>query len=171
MLIVIEGPNGAGKSTLIDYLIDNYKAKTYHFSKDTDNSFKGHLSKLSEMYFAEELWIWDRGNLGESIYPILWNRQSAMTDIEKFTLYKVQECLNIPIIVFYSSNFETLKERLFKRGDEQYVLDTIETENQLWQELAHRLSVNHNNIFHIDIYKEIDQIKCFEELNNKNNWI
>ena len=45
-------------------------------------------------------------------------------------------------IIFYASDFNTLKERLFKRGDTQQVLDNAEKINEVFKDLAEQLNIN-----------------------------
>lgn len=71
---------------------------------------------------------------------------------------------NIIYVIFYASNFNDLKERLFSRGDIQQVLDNAEKINMLYIILAKMFKELYNNVHIIDISKEKDQIKWFENI-------
>ena len=71
---------------------------------------------------------------------------------------------NIIYIIFYSSDFNTLKERLFSRGDTQQVLDNAEKINLIFTMLAKMFNELYSNVHIIDISKEKDQIKWFENI-------
>lgn len=71
---------------------------------------------------------------------------------------------NIIYVIFYSSDFNILKERLFSRGDTQQVLDNAEKINLIFTMLAKMYKELYNNVHIIDISKEKDQIKWFENI-------
>ena len=71
---------------------------------------------------------------------------------------------NIIYVIFYASNFNDLKERLFSRGDIQQVLDNAEKINMLYIILAKMFKELYKNVYIIDISKEKDQIKWFENI-------
>ena len=73
---------------------------------------------------------------------------------------------NVIYIIFYASDFNTLKDRLFKRGDTQQVLDNAEKINLAFRLLAEEFSELYDNVFALDISKEDDQIKFFESCKN-----
>ena len=66
----------------------------------------------------------------------------------------------------YIKDFNTLKDRLFKRGDTQQVLDNAEKINLAFRLLAEEFSELYDNVFALDISKEDDQIKFFESCKN-----
>ena len=75
---------------------------------------------------------------------------------------KYCEDLNIPYIIFYSSDFNVLKDRLFNRGDTEEVLYNAEKINNAFKYFALQLKDRFSNVHIIDISKENDQIEWFK---------
>lgn len=149
-----------GKSTLVDYIIKNCGiTNIVHSSNLTENTFKYHLNLLISSDYA----VYDRFNLGEIVYPAIFNRKPKMTLVQHKYIFDLAEALNIPYIIFYSSDFEILKQRLFARGDTEEVLENAEKINLCFKLLAEQLSTkNYKNLHIIDIAKESDQIEWFK---------
>lgn len=164
MIIVIEGPDGAGKSTLVDYLIENYNLDMKHSSAYTKNDLDYHLDLLEE-----DNVVLDRANLGEIVYPSVYGREPKMDWDDQIDF--MNECAdrNILYIIFYSSDFEVLRKRLFKRGDTEEVLKNAEKINLVFKVLANEFSTFYDNVFALDISKEKDQIAFFEKVKEEYN--
>lgn len=159
MKVIIEGPDGSGKSTLAKYLEENYNIDIIHSSSETKNDLQYHLDLIKDDNI-----VLDRANLGEIVYPIVYNRPAKMTWSDQIDF--MNKCLDEDIIyiIFYASNFEDLKERLFKRGDTEQVLQNAEKINLTFNMLAKMFSELYNNVFALDISNEKDQIKFFESI-------
>lgn len=84
----------------------------------------------------------------------------------KEQLEVMNECekLDVIYVIFYASDFNTLKERLYKRGDTQQVLDNAEKLNILYKALATQLSDTYDNVYMLDITKVANQMEFFEEI-------
>lgn len=158
MRVILEGPDGSGKSTLVRYL-QGKGLDMIHSSSDTKNDLEYHLDILSN-----DNTVFDRCNLGEIVYPAIYGRQPKMTIEEQLQFMNYCNIRNIPYIIFYASDFNTLKERLFKRGDTQQVLDNAEKINLAFKLLAMIFSRMYSNVYALDISKENDQIAFFEDI-------
>ncbi|MBQ2639189.1 MAG: hypothetical protein IJF92_00280 [Bacilli bacterium] len=163
MIVALEGPDGAGKSTLVRHLQENYGLKMIHSSSETKNDLEYHLDLL-----REDDVVLDRANLGEIVYPAIYNRASKMNWDEQIDF--MNECQNKDVIyiIFYSSDFNVLKERLFKRGDTQQVLENAEKINLAFRILAEQFSTFYDNVYALDISKVSDQVKFFEDIVKEN---
>lgn len=106
--------------------------------------------------------IYDRFNLGEAVYPIVYGREAKTNISEQEEIMKYCETLNIPYIIFYSSDFSVLKDRLFNRGDTEEVLYNAEKINNAFKYFALQLKDRFSNVHIIDISKENDQIEWFK---------
>ena len=74
--VIIEGPEGAGKSTLVNYIIENCGlTNIVHSNNLTKNDFEYHLGLLTSDNYA----VYDRFNLGEIVYPTIFNEKPKMT--------------------------------------------------------------------------------------------
>lgn len=158
--VIIEGPDGVGKSTLVNYITEKCGLTSIiHSSNLTRNDFKYHLNLLTSDNYA----VYDRFNLGEIVYPTIFNRKPKMTLTQHKYIFNLAEALNIPYIIFYSSDFDILRQRLFARGDTEEVLKNAEKINLCFKLLAEQLSTeNYKNLHIIDIAKEPDQIEWFK---------
>lgn len=163
MKIIIEGPDGAGKTTLANYLKDKYNLKILHSSSETKNDLQYHLDLLNKDNI-----ILDRANLGEIVYPTIYNRIAKMTWSEQLEFMNYCKDNNIIYIIFYASNFNDLKDRLFKRGDTEQVLQNAEKINFVFMFLAKMFNELYNNVHIIDISKEKDQVDCFNNILKEN---
>ena len=141
--------------------MNTYNMKMKHSSSDTKNDLQYHYNLLKE-----DNVVLDRANLGEIVYPSIYNRKPKMNWDEQIDF--MNECMkkDVIYIIFYASDFNTLKERLFKRGDTQQVLDNAEKINLAFRILAEEFSTLYDNVFALDISKESDQIKFFESCKN-----
>lgn len=160
-IVVIEGPDGAGKSTLVNHLMNTYGYAMYHSSSETKNDLDYHLDLLN---VPEDKVVLDRYNLGEIVYPIVYGRQPKMGPYEQHQIMKKCEELDVIYIIFYASDFNTLKERLFKRGDTQQVLDNAERINEVFKNFAIYFSMTYKNVYALDITKVNDQIDFFQNI-------
>lgn len=160
MKIILEGPDGIGKSTLADYISKKYDHYIIHSTSQTENTLEYHNKLLSGNNV-----ILDRANLGEIVYPIIYNREPKMSWIEQMTFMLTFKGI---YIIFYASDFNDLKERLHNRGDTEEILKNARLINNLYKLLADMFR-NFSNVYIIDISKEKDQIKWFEEVLNEIN--
>ena len=94
------------------------------------------------------------------------NRKPKMNWSEQIDFMNLCDEKNVIYIISYASDFNTLKDRLFKRGDTQQVLDNAEKINLAFRLLAEEFSELYDNVFALDISKEDDQIKFFESCKN-----
>lgn len=92
-----------------------------------------------------------------------------MSWLEQIDFMNYCENNNIIYIIFYASNFNDLKERLFSRGDTQQVLDNAEKINLIFTILAKMYKELYNNVHIIDVSEEKDQIKWFENILKERN--
>lgn len=157
MIVCIEGPDGAGKSTLVNYLVEKGMTKI-HSNSETKNDLDYHLSLLDE-----DGVVLDRANLGEIVYPAIYNREPKMSWDDQIDFMNACMDRKVLYIIFYASNFETLKERLFKRGDTEQVLENAEKINLAFRILAEEFSALYDNVFALDISKVDDQIQFCED--------
>ena len=161
MRVIIEGPDGSGKSTLANYLKDNYKLEILHSSSETENTLQYHLDLIKRDNF-----VLDRANLGEIVYPCVYRREPKMDIVQQ--KYFMDRCFtdDIIYIIFYASDFEDLKHRLYSRGDTDRVLRNAEKLNIIFKLLSDTLTQVYTNVFALDISKEKDQIDFFERIIN-----
>ena len=170
MKVILEGPDGVGKSTLAEYLCNHHGLEVKHSSGETKNDLQYHFELIND----DNICL-DRANLGEIVYPIIYDRQAKMNWADQITFMNKCAEENIIYIIFYASNFEDLKKRLFSRGDTEQVLNNAEKINFSFIFLAKMFSEIYENVYALDISKESDQIYAFEkfideyekELNNE----
>lgn len=130
-----------------------------HSSSETKNDLQYHLDLLKEDNI-----VLDRYNLGEFVYPQIYGRAPKMNWKEQLEVMNECEKLDVIYVIFYASDFNTLKERLYKRGDTQQVLDNAEKLNILYKALATQLSDVYDNVYMLDITKVANQMEFFEEI-------
>lgn len=159
MKVILEGPDGVGKSTLANYLNQKYNLNILHSSSETSNTLDYHMG-LVEFDGV----VLDRANLGEIVYPEVYNREPKMTWDEQIDFMNSCNSDDIIYIIFYASNFDDLKERLFKRGDTEQVLKNAEKINLVFKTLAKMLSEFYSNVYALDISKDKDQIAYFKNI-------
>lgn len=159
MIVCLEGADGSGKSTLVKHLQEKYNMKMIHSSSETKNDMEYHINLLKE-----DNVVLDRANLGEIVYPEVYGRNPKMTWDNQIDFMNACMDKGVIYIIFYASDFNTLKERLFKRGDTQQVLENAEKINLVFKTLAHMFSELYPNVYALDISKESDQIKFFEDI-------
>lgn len=148
-----------GKTTLAKFLEQERNLDIRHSSSDTKNDLQYHVDLIKEDNI-----VCDRCNLGEVVYPTVYGREPKMTWSEQITFMNFCQDLSAIYIIFYASNFNDLKERLFKRGDTEQVLNNAEKINSLYNMLANMFSDLYNNVFAIDISKDKDQIEFFKNI-------
>lgn len=158
MKIIVEGCDGCGKTTLVNHIKDKLKYDIVHSNSETKNDFNYHKNLID----SNKNLIFDRFNLGEIVYPEIYKRKPKMTLEEQDDLMKYIEDKECMYIIFYSSNFETLRERLFKRGDTEQVLENAEKINLVFKLLAEQWMLKYKNVFVIDISEVSDQNKWFD---------
>lgn len=150
-----------GKSTLANYLNDKYDLEIIHLSSETPNTLEYHLDLLKQDNI-----VLDRANIGEIVYPLVYNRQSKMTWDEQIDFMNTCMDKDIIYIIFYASDFNNLKERLYSRGDTEQVLENAEKINLAFRLLAEQFSTFYSNVYALDISNESDQIQFFERIIN-----
>lgn len=159
MIVCIEGPDGAGKSTLVNYLICKYGMNMIHSNSETKNDLDYHIDLLQK-----DNTVLDRANLGEIVYPAVYGREPKMDWDDQIDF--MNECAEQKVIyiIFYASDFNTLKERLFKRGDTEQVLENAEKINLVFKVLAEMLGTFYDNVYPLDISKVDNQVEYFNEI-------
>ena len=147
-----------GKSTLAKYLANKFNLEILHSSSETKNDLDYHIELIEKDNI-----VLDRANLGEIVYPLIYGREPKMTWDEQIDF--MNSCMDgdVIYIIFYASDFNDLKERLFKRGDTEQVLQNAEKINLVFKVLAQQFSTFYNNVYALDISKEKDQIQWFED--------
>ena len=104
MIIVVEGPNNVGKSTFINKLVTESDCfKEYdieHVSSKCPNDYTFHEVILNNY----DNLILDRFYVGETIYPIIYNRPGKLTveDIPKL----IEHCGKKVVTVFIDADIE-----------------------------------------------------------------
>ena len=151
-----------GKSTLAEFLEKERGLTIIHSTSETKNDLSYHLDLLDNDNI-----VCDRCNLGEIVYPLIYNRPAKMTWAEQKNFMLTCEHHKVIYIIFYASNFEDLKERLFSRGDTEQVLNNAEKINLAFRLLAEIFSQTYDNIYALDISKNKDQIEFFKEIERK----
>lgn len=152
-----------GKSTLVDYIIKTYDTDMIHSSSETKNDLEYHINILNYEFPT----VYDRFNLGEIVYPLVYNRERKLNILEQEIIMERCEKEHIPYIIFYSSDFNVLRDRLFSRGDIEQVLTNAEEINELFKACAIYLSRAYSNVYALDIAKEKDQILAFKKFIEK----
>lgn len=155
---ILEGPDGAGKSTLVEHIQKKYETDMIHSSSETKNDLEYHMGILDYEFPV----VYDRFNLGEVVYPTIYGRERKLNMLEQEMIMERCEKEHIPFIIFYASDFNTLRERLFRRGDIDKVLENAESINELFRACASYLSRKYKNVYALDISKESNQIEAFE---------
>ena len=77
------------------------------------------------------------------------------------------DLLNVTYIIMYASDYDTLKSRLFNRGDSQSVLDTSIEVNKLFKKYAKKWSRKYDCVHKLDITKIDDQCAFVDEILSK----
>ena len=148
-----------GTSTLANYLNDKYDLEIIHLSSETPNTLEYHLDLLKEDNI-----VLDRANIGEIVYPLVYNRKSKMTWDEQIDFMNTCMDEDVIYIIFYASDFNNLKERLYSRGDTEQVLENAEKINLAFRLLAEQFSTFYSNVYALDISKDKDQIEFFKNI-------
>ena len=91
MRVCLEGPDGSGKSTLVEYLQKNFNMKMIHSSSETANDLEYHMGLLEDNNV-----VLDRANLGEIVYPAIYNRAPKMTWSDQIDF--MNECMSKNVI-------------------------------------------------------------------------
>lgn len=159
MKIIVEGPDGVGKSTLVNYIANKYNLSIYHSSSETKNDLEYHEDLISK-----DNVILDRANLGEIVYPLVYNRETKMDWDKQIDFMNECQDEEIIYIIMYASDFEDLKSRLYKRGDTNRVLENAEKINIAFKLLAEQFSSFYDNVYCIDISKVEDQKEWFDNI-------
>ena len=164
MRVIIEGPDGVGKSTLVKYIQDKYNLNMLHSSSSTKNDFEYHMDLIKD-----DNVVCDRCNLGEIVYPTIYGRKAKMNWSEQLDYMNYCNDNGVIYIIFYASNFEDLKERLFSRGDTEQVLKNAEKINLLFMLLARMFAQLYSNVYELDISKYKDQVEFFKDIEKERN--
>lgn len=147
-----------GKSTLAKYLANKFNLEILHSSSETKNDLDYHIELIEKDNI-----VLDRANLGEIVYPLIYGREPKMTLDEQAYFMTFCSTQKVIYIIFYASNFNTLKDRLFNRGDTKQVLNNAKRLNALYRILAESYKNIYSNVYTIDITKDSDQIQWFED--------
>ena len=83
--------------------MNNYNMKMIHSSSSTKNDLKYHVDLLSK-----DNVVLDRANLGEIVYPAIYNRKPKMNWSEQIDFMNLCDEKNVIYIIFYASDFNTL---------------------------------------------------------------
>lgn len=147
-----------GKSTLAKYLANKFNLEILHSSSETKNDLDYHIELIEKDNI-----VLDRANLGEIVYPLIYGREPKMTLDEQAYFMTFCSTQKVIYIIFYASNFNTLKDRLFNRGDTKQVLNNAKRLNALYRILAESYENIYSNVYTIDITEDSDQIRWFED--------
>lgn len=137
--IVIEGPNNVGKSTLISKMLD-FEAfqdwKTEHITEKSPNTFEFYDATLRNC----ENTIFDRHCIGETIYPLLFNREPKIDEKQVEDL--VVEYTDTLFIIL-SADLNFINEA-YKNKNEDPNWYFITEEREMFERAARYLSKYHN---------------------------
>lgn len=149
MNIILEGPDATGKTTLAEKLQKKYGMSILHSTSRTRNDLFYHIDLLD----YRENTVFDRFHLGETIYPIIYNRPGKLTEAEALAIDKRLIDNNDILIVFTTSDMEIINERLRARGEDKYIPE-MEQQNELFTAAANKFAEHdYKNFYVIDIAK------------------
>lgn len=80
MLVVIEGIDRTGKSSLADRLCTFTGGTSMHFDKPETHPLYEYTASLASYRPASSTIILDRGHVGESVWPYIFDRQSLLDE-------------------------------------------------------------------------------------------
>lgn len=145
--IVIEGPNNVGKSTLISKLLDLPEFqdwRTEHVTENSPNTFEFYDATLRNC----ENVIFDRHCIGETIYPLLFNRE------QNITMKQVEDLVNEyseTLFVILSADLDFINAAYDAKCETPNWYFVTE-EREMFEDAA-RILVRFDNVhFHRNIY-------------------
>lgn len=145
MNIIIEGPDATGKTTLAKDLSSKYGFEYIHSTAETPNTYEWHKEILDKHNI-----VCDRFFIGETIYPIIYNRKPKMSLNDLDRLLDDMKNSDDLIIVMYASDMSILKDRLIERGEMHY-LEEIDQQNELFYERYKHISSRYKNTMLVDV--------------------
>lgn len=144
--IVIEGPNNVGKSTLINKLLncERFKLwKTEHITERSPNTMEFYDATLRNCRNT----IFDRHCIGETIYPLLFNRTNNITPNQMLDLVK-EHANTLFVIISADLNFINMAYDKKREIPNWYF---ITEERQMFEDAADMLLEQCPNvIFHMN---------------------
>ena len=150
MNIILEGPDATGKTTLAEKLQNKYGMSILHSTSKTRNDFNYHIDLLD---YRKDT-VFDRFHLGETIYPVIYNRAGKLSEQEVLAIDKRIMDNNDIIIVFTASDVEIINDRLKRRGEDSYIPEMKE-QNELFTATANRFKKHdYKNFYIIDISEQ-----------------
>ena len=151
MNIILEGPDAVGKTTLAEKLRDKYGMTIHHSTSKTRNDLYYHIDLLDYRNNT----VFDRFNVGEVVYPQIYDRPSKLTEEEYDAINRRIIDNNDLFIIFTTSNMEIINKRLLERGEDDY-LPEMDQQNKLFTEEANKFNTKYNykNFYIVDIAEE-----------------
>lgn len=125
MLVIFEGVDGAGKTTLIKKLKDIYNWPEIEWpgKQKSPNAFiqmlEDFLEEHEDKIYSNEIYLMDRGGLGEIIYGTLENRLDTNADCYNYLMTIWEES----VLVFCSN--DQAYENAITRGEDGIAKDAI----------------------------------------------
>lgn len=83
MIIVIDGPDGAGKTTLAKWIAEKYNLEYYRTGNPAEKAGGAveYFERLILDFIVRKLdVVLDRGIMGELVYPVIFQRPTAVTE-------------------------------------------------------------------------------------------
>ena len=168
--LIIEGAKGIGKSTIIREVIDklNEVPNVFHSTQYNLNEMIARSRNMKD----EGTIIYDRFNLGELVYPIVYERKAQLNlwDIHN-SIEKMNE--NDMYIILHASQQNTLIDRLRERDGLNNVHKMVQVvkSDSIFHAYGTYLTTYWNdkrNVFMIDINNddEMDQLHVLLD-----NWV
>ena len=151
MNVILEGPDAVGKTTLAEKLRDKYHMSILHSTSKTRNDFHYHIDLLD----YRENTVFDRFNVGEIVYPIVYKRPEKVTPEEQNQIFRRIIDNNDMFIIFVTSDIEILNERLRERGEDSFIPE-MTRQNELFMKVANEFQekYHYKNFYMIDVAKE-----------------
>lgn len=146
MRIILEGPDGSGKTTLANSLASKYGLLYHHSSSLTANDYSYHVGLLKT-----DGYVYDRFYLGEYIYSTLYNRSCKLLPLDYSILTTmVDKYDDTLLVILYSSDTSILVNRLNVRGEDEFIINRINSANDMFKMFGHAL-LNNKSMILIDI--------------------
>jgi hypothetical protein len=80
VLIIVEGCDRTGKTTLVEELAVELGAETHHFKAPKSHPLEEYVGLLQDRAINDVPLVLDRGHIGESVWPHIFNRPSNYDD-------------------------------------------------------------------------------------------